>query len=369
MLLFPAMTQAQAPDPLPIPTPAPTRAAPIVSPEIGADRRVTFRLRAPDAIKVKMWGDWGDPGADLLKDENGVWSAMLGPLAPDLYGYSFNVDGVTMIDPSNILVKPMRSATTSVLDVPGQKPVPLDRVPGTPRGLVTLHTYDSQSLGVERRLRVYTPPTYDQNPNARFPVLYLLHGSGDNEATWTEYGRAHIIMDNLIASVRARPMIVVMTDGHALPTLSPASRGQNAAAFARDFLENVMPLVETRYRVRPDRDYRAVAGLSMGGNQALLIGLNHRDLFAHVVGMSSAIREPQTPLAPFWADPPGAKTPLRLFFLTIGRDDFLLKENRAFDALLTAQKVPHEYLETDGGHTWTVWRRALADFAPRLFRP
>jgi enterochelin esterase family protein len=159
-----------------------------------------------------------------------------------------------------------------------------------------------------------------------------------------------------------------MTDGHALSGISPASRGQNALAFERDFLQDVMPLVEKRYRVRRNRESRAIAGLSMGGNQALLVGLNHRDLFSYVVGMSSAIREPQEPLSPFWADPVGAKTPLRLLWLGIGKDDFLLPENRAFHAMLSDKKVPHEYLETAGNHSWPVWRRYLADLAPRLFQ-
>ncbi len=343
-----------------------TRPAPIISPEIGADRTVTFRFRAPKATEVKVSGEWG-AGTNLSKDENGVWSATLGPIAPDLYGYSFNVDGVTMLDPANTFVKPMRSSTTSILDVPGEKPAPADRIPGVPRGTMTLHDYDSKSLGKTRRLRVYTPAAYDAKGKTRFPVLYLLHGSGDNEATWTEYGRANVILDNLIAAKKAQPMIVVMTDGHAIIGSSPETRGQNASAFARDFLEDVMPFVESRYRIRAEREHRAIAGLSMGGNQALTIGLNRRDLFAWVVGMSSSIREPEKPLAAFWAEPVSKKTPLRLLWLGIGKDDFLLKENRAFDALLSAKQVPHEYQETIGNHSWPIWRRYLADVAPRLF--
>lgn len=153
-----------------------------------------------------------------------------------------------------------------------------------------------------------------------------------------------------------------------LQTILRPIRARNVADFERDLLNDVMPLVENRYRVKVGRDNRAIAGLSMGGNQALIIGLNHRDLFSSVVGMSSAIREPQTPLAAFWAEPNAKKMPLRLLWLAIGTDDFLLKENRAFDALLTDAAVPHEYHETAGGHRWTVWRRYLADFAPRLFR-
>ncbi len=341
-------------------------APPIISPEIHADRSVTFRVRAPKASEVKVSGEWG-AGANLNKGDYDVWSATVGPIAPDLYGYNFNIDGVTLLDPSNTFAKPMRSSTTSILDIPGQKPTPADRIPGVPRGTVTLHEYDSKSLGKTRRLRVYTPAAYESNRKSRFPVLYLLHGSGDNEATWTEFGRANVILDNLIAAKKAVPMIVIMTDGHAVTGSTPEARGQNAPAFARDFLEDVMPFVESRYRIRAEREHRAIAGLSMGGNQAFTIGLNHRHLFAWVIGMSSAIREPEKQLPVFLAAPNDRKTPLRLLWLGIGKDDFLLKENRAFDALLTAKQVPHEYHETSGNHSWPIWRRYLAEVAPRLF--
>ncbi len=341
---------------------------PGVSPEIHADNSVTFRFKAPAATAVKIWGEWDGQEHALTKDEAGVWSVTLGPLAPNVYGYSFNVDGVAMLDPRNTWTKSSRSATTSGIEVPGVAPVPYDRQPSVAHGEVHLHDYDSQSLGKTRRLRVYTPAGYDDNRKTRYPILYLLHGAGDNEATWTEFGRANVILDNLMAAKKAAPMIVVMTDGHASSDYVPDSRTRNAKDFERDLLQDVVPFVETRYRVKAGRDNRAIAGLSMGGNQALTIGLSHRDLFSYVVGMSSAIREPEKPLAAFWAAPNAPQTPLRLLWLAIGTDDFLLKENRAFDALLTDAKVPHEYHETAGGHRWTVWRRYLADFAPRLFR-
>ena len=164
-------------------------------------------------------------------------------------------------------------------------------------------------------------------------------------------------------------MIVVMTDGHAKSSMAPEARQQNNSAFAEDLLGDVMPLVESSYRIRAERDHRAIAGLSMGGNQALLIGLNHRDLFAWVGGMSSAIRDAGQPLASFWADPVSKKFPLRLLWLRIGRDDFLIKENRAFATLLTAKNVPHDYAETGGGHIWPVWRSYVTELAPLLFAP
>ncbi|MDF2441176.1 MAG: hypothetical protein JWN98_2160 [Abditibacteriota bacterium] len=355
--------------PLATPARAQERPVPLISPEVHADRTVTFRLRAPDAKSVTVSGEWDGKRYEMPKDQNGVWSTTTGPIAPDLYGYSFTVDGVTMIDPANTRVKPMRSATTSVLNVPGQKPTPCEPVPGVARGTVLLHDYDSRSLGRARRLRVYTPAAYERQTRARFPILYLFHGSGDNEATWTEFGRAHVILDNLIATGKARPMIVVMTDGHAATSSSPALRGTNTADFERDLLQDVMPLVESRYRVRADRENRAIVGLSMGGNQSLVIGLNHHDLFAWVGGMSSAIREPETALSKYFDTLHTSRNPLRLLWIAIGKDDFLLKENQYFNTLLKSRNVPHEYIETEGNHSWPVWRRYLTVFAPRLFVP
>ncbi len=258
------ITEAHAQTP-PIAAPLP---APLVSPEIHADRSVTFRFKAPDAAKVEVWGDWAPPTPPPVKDENGVWTTTVGPLAPDIYGYSFRVDGRSQLDPQNTWFKPSRSIETSVLEIPGAASVPYARQPGVAHGEIHLHDYDSKALGITRRLRVYTPAAYQTNGKTRFPILYLLHGAGDNEAVWTEFGRAHLILDNLIAAKKAVPMIVVMTDGHAVTGNSPDSRAQNVAAFERDLLGDVMPFVEARYRVRQDRNHRAIAGLSMGGNGA-----------------------------------------------------------------------------------------------------
>jgi enterochelin esterase family protein len=273
---------------------------------------------------------------------------------------------VTILDPSNTFSKPMRSGTTSVLSVPGEQPAPVERVPGVARGAIHLRDYESKALGRSRRLRVYTPAAYEKS-SARFPVLYLLHGSGDNEATWTELGRAHVILDNLIATRKAVPMIVVMTDGHAFLGNEPEGRAKNIAAFERDLLEDVMPLVETHYRTVNTPDKRAIAGLSMGGGQAVAIGLKHLERFAWIGGMSSSVREPEHNFAAFLANPVTDAKRLRLLWLAIGKDDFLLKENRLFNQLLAERRVPHEYIETQGNHSWPVWRRYLAELAPRLF--
>src|SRR5436190_23701542 len=191
------------------------QAGPLVSPDVQADRKVTFRLRAPKAAEVVLNGEWKGGGKlAMTKDEQGVWTLTVGPLEPDLYGYSFAIDGLSVSDPSNAVLKPMRSPRTSVVDVPGDPPR-LHDWQDVPHGTVRLHEYVSKSLGRRRPLRVYTPPGYDKDSGVSYPVLYLFHGSGDNEATWTSFGRAHLIADNLLAQGKAKAMILVMTDGHA----------------------------------------------------------------------------------------------------------------------------------------------------------
>ena len=370
----------QAPTP-PADRPRGQRAGPVVSPEVHPDRTVTFRVRAPNAQKVTVSGEWPGGAKEMTKDEQGVWSVTLGPLEPDLYGYSFSVDGFRTLDPGNSSVKPMRSPTTSILDIPGDPPRPHDFVADVPHGTVRSHWYQSKSLNKRRGLVVYTPPDYDQRADERYPVLYLFHGSGDNEQTWTVLGRAHLILDNLIAAGKARPMVVVMTDGHAAtfgpaPGAAPAAPGgpgggglsRNVEAFQRDLLEDVMPFVERTYRVRTDPQNRAIIGLSMGGGQSLAVGLNHPELFAWVGGMSSAVRQPQATIPGILADPKGANEKFKLIWVACGKDDFLIQANRDFSALLTEKGIRHTMEITEGNHSWPVWRRYLTRFAPLLFR-
>src|SRR6185295_3570415 len=215
------------------------QAQPLVSPEVQADRRVTFRVRATNASMVTVSGEWPGGARPMTNDGQGVWSATLGPLEPDLYGYSLSIDGFQTIDPANSAVKPARAPRTSILDVRGEQPA-LHDFQIVPHGVVRLHEYQSRSLGKPRRLQVYTPSGYDKS-RVKFPVLYLFHGNGDNEATWTALGRAHLIADNLFAWGKAQPMIIVMTDGHALPpgprTTNTAERARAIAAFEGDLLQ------------------------------------------------------------------------------------------------------------------------------------
>lgn len=336
------------------------------SPEVRADRTVTFRLRAPKATEVLLNGEWKGGGKlAMTKDEQGLWSLTVGPLEPDFYGYSFSVDGLSVTDPANSVLKPMRSPRTSVVHVPGD-PARLWDHQDVPHGTVRLHDYSSKALGRVRPLRVYTPPGYEKDAAATYPVLYLFHGSGDNEATWTAFGRAHEIADNLLAQGKAKAMIIVMTDGHAvLP--GPESRGKNVEMFGKDLLEDVMPFVEANYRTKNEPQHRAIAGLSMGGGQSLTVGLNHLDRFSWVGGFSSAIANPETTVASALADPAATNSKLRLLWIACGKDDGLVKNATGLSEALKAKGIRHECLVTEGNHSWPVWRRYLGDFLPLLF--
>ena len=344
------------------PSTRPAQVPAVISPEIMPDQRVTFRLRAPKAGTVAVSGQFQKAPAPMTKDEQGVWSVTVGPVAPDIYEYSFSVDGLSMIDPGNRAIKPMRNPRTSILEIPGTPPL-LHDFQNVPHGKVSLHWYRSKSLARLRPLQVYTPPGYEAEAHKRYPVLYLFHGSGDNEATWVAHGHAHWILDNLIAQQRAQPMIVVMLDGHAVLPGQATERNANIAAFERDLLEDAMPLVATNYRTQEDAVHRAIVGLSMGGGQSLNIGLKHPEQFAWVGGMSSSVGN----AAELLGDGTVLNRQLKLLWFACGKEDFLLKANQDLAAAMTAKKVRHEFVETEGNHSWPVWRRHLADFLPRLF--
>ncbi|WCJ60371.1 alpha/beta hydrolase-fold protein [Fontisphaera persica] len=334
------------------------------SPEIQPDRTVTFRLAAPRATEVSVSGQWANGRAAMQRGSNGVWSVTVGPLEPGIYEYSFSVDGLTMIDPGNPSIKPMREPRTSILHLPGNPPQVFDFQP-VPHGTVRHHTYFSRPLGRQRELVVYTPPDYDQS-RTKYPVLYLQHGMGDNHATWTVHGKAHWILDNLIAQKRAKPMLIVMMDGHAAISMS-GGLTNNTVMFERDLLEEVVPFVEANYRVRKEAASRALVGLSMGGGQALMIGLNHLDIFGWVGGFSSATPSREA-IKSALEKPEVTNRRLKLLWIACGRSDFLIKLNQDFVSMLESQGIRHDWVLTEGGHTWPVWRTYLAELAPRLFR-
>jgi enterochelin esterase-like enzyme len=372
----PARAQAQPPAPA---APAAQPAQPALqSPEVLPDRRVTLRLHAPRAAEVTVAGEWtrpdGAPNAPqkLARDAQGTWSITVGPLAPNIYIYVFNVDGMVITDPVNPLVKLRARTSASMVEVPGQQPwEPRD----VPHGALHTHTHQSALLGgATRQVVVYTPPGYDGNRAARFPVVYLLHGNNDLAVGWTMAGRAHLILDNLIADRKAVPMVVVMPWGHALPFGSkpPAGQPGNNDLFQRYLLDEVVPLVEGRYRIAAGRRNRAIVGLSMGGTQATQIALTHPDRFGSLgifgAGMTRADFEARHAQA--LAALAAGKTRPRfdLVFVGAGKLDGVLPRARALSEALRAHGLPTTYEETEGGHTYPTWRELFVKAAPLLFR-
>lgn len=367
VLAFPLHAQPPAPSASVAPAPRP---APIVSPEINADRSVTFRLRAPNAKQVSVRGQWAKDPLALTRADDGVWSGTAASIAAGVWEYSFNVDGLSMIDPGNTAIKPMREPRSSILHLAATAPQPWD-FQDVPHGTVHQHSYLSQSLGRAREVWVYTPAGYETAaPTAKYPLLVLQHGSGDNQQTWVAHGKAHWILDSLIAAGKARPMIVMMIDGHPFTPAAmrdPASRGTAMAAFRRELFEDALPLVESRYRVAAEATQRGIVGLSMGGGQSLTVGLGNIDRFAYV-GSFSGVPPEESVEKSFLADPAAANAKLRLLWLACGRDDGLHTRNEAFVAKLTDAKIRHEWHLTAGNHSWPVWRGYLVDFLPLLFQ-
>jgi len=352
---------------------------PVRSPEVHADRRVTVRLRAPNAHAVLFARD-GAAAVPMVRDSAGDWTHTTEALAPDIYPYTFRVDGVAMPDPQNPEMKPVFRASLgqSLLHVPGPDSLSWE-MRDVPHGAITEHVYRSAIIGDHRNYYVYTPPGYDPRSAERYPVLYLLHGFSDDASGWMRAGRANVILDNLIADRRARPMLVVMTLGYGAPQLldgfywgrqiDTALWRRNTVRFTEALLTEVIPQVERRYRVTATPAGRAIAGLSMGGGQSLYAGLNNLNRFAYIGAFSSVTTLNGQAYDAFYpAVKQGADSRLRLLWIGVGREDFLHAENVRFRDWLRAKNVRFDWVETSGGHTWMVWRRYLTDFLPRLFR-
>lgn len=338
---------------------------PPVSPQTHEDRRVTFRIEVPEAESVRLKGIHRTL-LDMKRGPRGVWSLTVGPLDPGLYEYSFMVDDEQMIDPSNPLVKPELNPEQSLLEITTETPL-FYQWRDVPHGTVHLHSYFSKSLKRLRRMRVYTPPGYEQDTGGRYPVLYLFHGTGDTEATWTEFGRAHLILDNLIADGKAVPMLLVMPDGHADLQEEEGDHKANFVKFEADLLGSVVPLVDATYRTLANAKGRAINGLSLGGMQALDIGIRHPELFAYIGGMSAYVPAGMDLLGDS-LDKPGFNDRVELLWMQIGKDDFLLKDAEKFHVLLRKHGIRVQWTVTPGSHEWPVWRDYLRDFAPLVFR-
>lgn len=345
-------------------------AAAVISPEVHADRTVTFRLEAPQVSSASVTGEFTAKPVEMHKGDNGLWEAKVGPLAAEIYNYNFVLDGVKTIDPANARVKTGSTPSTiqSILIVPGDQPAFYD-ARNVPHGKVEERWYQSKSLSTLRRVLIYLPPGYESGSH-RYPVLYLLHGANADETAWTNLGRANVILDNMLADGSIKPFIAVMPFGYAhYPEPGRRTAGNNTADFGRDLLEDLIPFVESNYRADRDREHRAIAGLSMGGGESLGIGLSHLDHFSYVIGMSAAVRGPDFSknFASLIADPAASNRKLKLLWTGCGTEDSLFAPNRAFSEFLTKNGIEHKFFESSGAHTWMVWRRYLHEVAPLLF--
>ncbi len=353
-----------------------------VSPEVTTERDIICRIHAPKAETVRLSiGDLPghDRGVAMTKADNGVWVATVGPAPAGAYRYTFNVDGVTVIDPRNPATSESNANSSSLVIVPGSELFDLKDVP---HGTVAVVNYFSKSLNRFRRMHIYTPPGYERG-EGRYPVLYLLHGAMDSDASWSTVGRTGVILNNLIAVGKAKPMIVVMPAGHTGPFRlgAPGERRfeRQIDEFGTDFTGSVKPFVEEHYRVIGDRAHRAIAGLSMGGLQTLNISAANLTDYAYIGVFSSGVFGIA---GGFGGAPPNreweetnraaldlaeAKQGLRLVWFATGKDDFLVKTSQATVAMLKEHGFDVIYKETDGGHTWLNWRDYLGEFAPQLF--
>ena len=372
----------------------------VASPVVNSDGSVTFNLIAPQAQQVQITGDflppkkieyqgntYDTPGvADLVKNDKGVWSFTTDKLQPELYTYNMIVDGVKIIDPLNVYNIRDINNLFSVLLVGGDARTDLYKVNKVPHGTVSKVWYESPTAGLTRRLTVYTPAGYETS-GKEYPVFYLLHGIGGDENAWSELGRAAQIMDNLIAQGKAEPMILVMTNGNISEEASPGETSKGflvptmmlpktmEGSFETAF-PDVVKFIEKSYRVKKDKAHRAIAGLSMGGFHSLFISINNPDMFGYIGLFSAAVDQQQNGNGGFpniyekrngKIDQLFAKNP-KLFWIGIGKTDFLIKSNNDLRAYLESKKYKYTYMETDGGHIWRNWRIYLSEFTPLLFK-
>ncbi len=363
-------------------------AAAIVSPDVKEDNTVTFRFQAPDAKEVKISGDWmpaegWTPGSiAMTKDEKGLWSYTTAALPSDLYGYSFSVDGLKTTDPNNVYLIRDVASLTNVFIVGGGK-ADLYKVNKVPHGTVTRRWYNSPGNEMERRITIYTPAGYETSKE-KYPVLYLLHGMGGDEEAWIALGRTSQILDNLIAQGKAKPMIVVMTNGNVSQEAAPgeSSLGLYKPTFQlpntmdgkfEETFPDVIKFIDGNYRVKADKADRAIAGLSMGGYHSLHISRFYANTFDYVGLFSAAITPDAKVTSKVYANfdetlKKQMDSGYKLYWIGIGKTDFLYKFNEEYRAKLDKMGMKYVYHESEGGHTWTNWRVYLSEFAPLLFK-
>ncbi|MFL0685403.1 MAG: esterase [Algoriphagus aquaeductus] len=351
----------------------------VVSPEVATDGSVTFRVFSPKANEVALNGSWMGfrETLPLAKADNGVWSVSIKPLPSSMYHYNFFIDGVAAIDVTNPHALRDGTRYASLLMVPGEGSS-VFQLNDTPHGNISQVWYPSPTLGTDRRMYVYTPPGYDSGRDS-YPVLYLLHGAGGDEDAWSSLGRANLILDNLIASGKAKPMIVVMTNGNAwqtstlrqipgLPTPTRETFGQFQGKFEKSLVEDVVPYIEKNFRVIADKDHRALAGLSMGGGHTITAAITYPGTFGYIGVFSSGIFDANADMGEMEKKFTALKaTGVHKYWVACGKEDFVMDSNKRLLSVLEKTGFEHEYFENEGGHTWANWRTYLSMFAPMLF--
>lgn len=340
--------------------------------KINKDNTVTFELDASNAKTVELKIDDPNPSAyKMTKGKNGFWNATTKPLMPDIYSYHYLVDGLKIIDLTNPNIKVGTEVYANIVEIPGTSPR-FDEQNGT-LGILHNHSYLSSSLGTFRNLVVYTPKEYDANPSKKYPVLYLRHGGGDDEQSWSSAsGKAHIILENLLLKNQVVPMLIVMTNGLTDGSWGTASSPEGMALLESELLQDVIPLVESHYRVNADRNSRAIAGLSMGGGQSFVIGLRNLEKFSWIgefsSGLLSAVEfNPETYIPGFNSKSQAINDALQLLWISCGTEDPRINGHRQLATTLSNLNIEHVYHETPGDHEWAVWRKELRLFFQELF--
>lgn len=342
--------------------------------EVHPDRSVTVRFRDAGAKEV-MFALEGSKPASMTQSADGVWSITTAPLEPDYYGYYFVADGVPQLDSDNPVIKPNLINVQNEFHVPGAAPQPWE-VADVPHGVIHHHFYKSGVVGDQRDYYVYTPPGYETNSKNKYPVLYLLHGYSDDASGWTAVGDANVILDNLISQGKAKPMIIVMPLGYGAPEMIQKKwsawddielKDRNLTKFREALLTEIMPLIAKEYRVSTKQQDTAIAGLSMGGSETLITGLNNTDKFAWVGAFSSGGLGDDF-VKWFPAVDTKINEKLKLLWISCGTDDSLIKSNRDVTGWLKGRGVKLTFVEVPGAHTWMVWRRNLITFASQIFQ-
>lgn len=349
-------------------------AAPTFSPVVNSDHTITFRLKAPEAKQVELqFDEWKVQKVWMNRDSVGNWEAKVGPVQPGIYSYNFSVEGVKVFDFKNPVVKTGTEIYGSVVEVPGTDVPRFDEVRNVPKGQLHYINYYSTVLKMQRRMVIYLPFNYISEKEKKFPVLYLRHGGGDNETSWTQAsGKADVILDNLIADKKAKPMLVVMTYGLTDGSWSGGSTKEGVNQLEAELVDNVIPYVETYYKVSKDKSSRAIAGLSMGGGQAYIIGLNNLDKFNYIGEFSAGLLSDSKfdineRVPAIFTKPEKVNSNLKLLWIACGKDDPRFSGHQVFDYMLSENKINHEFHIGEGGHEWRFWREQLAAFAQRLF--